>query len=75
MDILCGSSNTYFSKFSSVDRNKEIVNSSVSVGLLERLELIPGSYDFQETAFAHPDSEGKVPRVPFAPIEIAPFAC
>lgn len=74
LDIFWSSTNQYFSKASATERRKELINSSVSVGLLETSDTISDFYDFQETAFAHPDSRGVVPRVTFVPIEMNTIA-
>ena len=71
LDLLWSSPTSYFSKLNAADRKHKLTNNSVSVGLIEKITWgEDGGYDFQETAFAHPDNLGTVPRVTFVPIEI-----
>jgi len=74
LDVFWSNVGVYFSKASAKDRRKPLTNSSVSVGLLEPVSWAADVYDFQETAFAHPDSHGTVPRVSFVPIEMETVA-
>jgi len=73
LDLFWTTSSIYFSKANAKDRKRELINSSVSVGLVEEGST-PGSFEFQETAFAHPDPQGVVPRVTFVPIEMKNIA-
>eukprot|EP01032_Pedospumella_encystans_P031843 gene31843-35944_t len=73
LDLFWTTSSIYFSKANAKDRKRELINSSVSVGLVEEGST-PGSFEFQETAFAHPDAQGVVPRVTFVPIEMKTIA-
>jgi hypothetical protein len=70
LDLLWSTMNQYYSKMTAGERKKPLVNSSVSVGYVELLPRSTDTYDFQETAFAHPDQKGTVPRVTFVPIEM-----
>jgi hypothetical protein len=74
LDLLWSSINLYYSKATAAERKKALVNSSVSVGLIEPMGRTADVFDFQETAFAHPDSNGLVPRVTFVPIEMKTIA-
>lgn len=73
LDLFWTTSSIYYSKASAKDRKRDLINSSVSVGLVETGSS-PDTYDFQETAFAHPDTQGVVPRVTFVPIEMNTIA-
>lgn len=73
LDLFWTTSSIYFSKANAKDRKREIINSSASVGLVEEGST-PGTFEFQETAFAHPDAQGVVPRVTFVPIEMKTIA-
>lgn len=70
LDLFWTNSSTYFSKKSVQERKSALINNSVSVGIIEPVTWLSGTYDFQETAFSHPDNTGKVPRLTFAPIEM-----
>lgn len=59
----------YSSKAAVAERRGHIENATVSVGILQPSLDRPGDFDTQEKSFAHPDSEGTVPRVDFVPIE------
>jgi hypothetical protein len=74
LDLLWTTSNIYFSKNTAKDRKKPLVNSAVSVGLIEPVAWADDVYDYQETAFAYPDAKGVVPRVTFPPIEMKTIA-
>lgn len=69
LEIFWSNSNTYLSKSVAHQRKEKISNNSVSVGIIKKMSAFSTEYDFQETAFAHPDSTGMVPRVAFAPLE------
>lgn len=73
LDLFWTTSSIYFSKANAKDRKRDLINSSVSVGLVEEGSA-PGTFEFQETAFAHPDPQGVVPRVTFVPIEMKTIA-
>jgi hypothetical protein len=68
LEIFNIDSSTYYNKAFAADRRKPIENSSISIGV-----LVPYTdsalFELKETAFAHPDAEGTVPRVPFPPLE------
>lgn len=74
LDMMCSTLNQYYSKMAAGERKKALVNSSVSVGYIEPMPRSIDTFDFQETAFAHPDVKGTVPRVPFVPIEMNTIA-
>ena len=74
LDLFFTTVNQYYSKISAAERRKKIINSSVSVGLIEPIPHSIDTFDFLETAFAHPNSKGTVPRVTFAPIEMDTIA-
>lgn len=69
LDILWTNSNLYSRKSNVTERKLKLTNNSISVGLIEKVSPDSDVYDFQETSFAHPDANGAVPRVNFAPIE------
>ncbi|KAJ1440486.1 hypothetical protein B484DRAFT_391312, partial [Ochromonadaceae sp. CCMP2298] len=73
LDILWSTKELYNSKNAVKQRRLPVVNSSVSVGIIERAAW-SDTYDFQETSFAYTDSYGTLPRVTFAPISASTVA-
>jgi hypothetical protein len=68
LEIFNIDSSTYYNKASAADRRKPIENSSISIGVL--LPYTDSAlFELKETAFAHPDTDGTVSRVPFPPLE------
>lgn len=60
---------SYTSKLIVSARREEIENSTISVGILTPILQNPGQFEKKEKSFAHPDTEGNVPRVDFVYIE------
>eukprot|EP00981_Chlorochromonas_danica_P000410 scaffold96_cov167-Ochromonas_danica.AAC.17 len=75
LGILWTSPATYNSRTAVTDRRAMIQNNAISLGILihQNIENVDNTktetFEIRETTFAHPDANGVVPRVPFAPIQ------
>lgn len=76
LGLLWTSSATYNSRTAVTDRRAMIQNNAISLGILVHQNVENSdtntkieTFEIRETTFAHPDANGVVPRVPFAPIQ------
>ncbi|RYG63297.1 hypothetical protein EON64_16220, partial [archaeon] len=70
LNILWTVPGVYFNRITVADRRALIHNNAVSVGHLVGAAGKKEKFDVCETAFAHPDSNGTVPRVTFPTIDV-----
>lgn len=69
LEALATDFETFNSKHSISERRNELTNAVISVGVLVPDANCPDGFERIERAFAHPDSEGAVPRVDFVSVE------
>lgn len=71
LDALWSGPTAYHARLAMAERRTIIHNSPVSVGTLAMSKQGDDKFEILESAFAHPDANGAVPRVTFAHIEQA----